>query len=134
MSEMDYDSKFKTGTEVLQKLFENGKSPLSEQFIRWKMWSRWEEIVGSTLAKSCEPVGLQWGNLIIWVPHSTVLQQMQFLKTNILQAVQKAYPQLKVKDIRFTLDRKQVPKDYDSKNQAQKFISKMSSEKDPRKK
>lgn len=126
---MDYDPKFKTGTEVLQKLFENGKSPLSEQFIRWKMWSRWEEIVGSTLAKATEPVGLQWGTLIIWVPHSTVLQQMQFLKPNILQAVQKAYPQLKVKDIRFTLDRKQTPKDGENKENAQKFISKMGQKK-----
>ena len=125
MREEDFDPKFKSGTEVLQKLFENGKSPLSEQFIRWKMWSRWEEIVGSTLAKSTEPVGLQWNTLIIWVPHSTVLQQMQFLKANILQAVQKAYPQLKVKDIRFTLDRKQMPKDEQGRNQAQSFVSKM---------
>lgn len=125
MSDMDYDPKFKSGTEVLQKLFENGKSPLSEQFIRWKMWSRWEEIVGSTLAKSTEPVGLQWNTLIIWVPHSTVLQQMQFLKGNILAAVQKAYPQLKVKDIKFTLDRKQIPKDDASREKAQAFVSKM---------
>lgn len=125
MRDEDYDPKFKSGTEVLQKLFENGKSPLSEQFIRWKMWSRWEEIVGSTLAKSTEPVGLQWNTLIIWVPHSTVLQQMQFLKNNILTAVQKAYPQLKVKDIRFTLDRKQTPKDEQGRQQVQSFVSKM---------
>ncbi len=126
---MDYKAKFKSGTEVLQNLFENGKSPLSEQFIRWKMWSRWEEVVGSTLAKSCEPVGMQWGNLIIWVPHSTVLQQMQFLKDNILQAVQKAYPQLNVRDIRFTLDRKNVPRDDKTKSQAHIFVSKMSRKK-----
>ncbi|MFN8792203.1 MAG: DUF721 domain-containing protein [Bdellovibrionales bacterium] len=125
MSDMDYDAKFKSGTEVLQKLFENGKSPLSEQFMRWKMWSRWDEIVGSTIAKSCEPVGFQWGALILWVPHSTVLQQMQFLKPNILQAVQKAYPQMQIKEIRFTLDRKQTPREGDAKDKAQQFVQKM---------
>jgi len=124
MSEMDYDPKFKSSTELLQKLFENGKSPLSEQFIRWKMWSRWDEVVGATIAKSTEPVGLQWKTLIIWVPHSTVMQQMLFLKSNILLAVQKAYPQLQIQDIRFTLDRKQTPKSGEEKDKAQSFLQK----------
>jgi predicted nucleic acid-binding Zn ribbon protein len=125
MRDEDYNSKFKSGTELLQGLFESGKNPLSEQFIRWKMWSRWEEIVGPTLAKSTEPVGWQWNTLLIWVPHSTVMQQMQFLKQNILQAVQKAYPQLAIKDVRFTLDRKQTPKDGVAKEEAQHFIRMM---------
>ena len=125
MAEQDYDPKFKTGTEVLQGLFENGKSPLSEQFLRWKMWARWEEIVGSTLSKSCEPVGLQWGTLIIWVPHSTVMQQMMFLKENILQAVQKSFPQMKIKEVKFTLDRKGMSTREDDRNPAKDFVNKM---------
>ncbi len=129
MSDQDYDPKFKTGIEVLQGLFENGKSPLSAQFLRWKMWSRWEEIVGSTLSKSCEPVGLQNDVLIIWVPHSTVMQQMVFLKENILAAVRKSFPQMKIKDIRFTLDRKNMPRQTDQKQQAKNFVQSMSRKK-----
>ena len=125
MSDQDFDPKFKTGTEVLQGLFENGKSPLSEQFLRWKMWARWEEIVGSTLSKSCEPVGLQWGVLIIWVQHSTVMQQMMFLKENILIAVRKAYPQMKIKDVKFTLDRKGMTTREEEKIQAREFVNQM---------
>lgn len=129
MADEDYESKFKTGTEVLQKIFESGSSPLSEQFIRWKMWSKWDQIVGPTLAKQTEPVGLQWNTLWIWVPHSTVLQQMTFLKENILLAVKKAYPQLKVQEIRFTLDRKLTPKSDEGKQKTQDFIAKMSGKK-----
>ena len=125
MADQDYDPKFKSGTEVLQGLFENGKSPLSEQFLRWKMWARWEEIVGSTLSKSCEPVGLQWGVLVIWVPHSTVMQQMIFLKENILIAVRKAFPQMKIKDIKFTLDRKDMPQTDESRSGAKSFVQQM---------
>lgn len=126
MADQDFDPKFKTGTEVLQGLFENGKSPLSEQFLRWKMWAHWEEIVGSTLSKSCEPVGLQWGVLVIWVPHSTVMQQMMFLKENILLAVKKAFPQMQVKDVKFTLDRKAVPTRDRERSQAKNFVKRMS--------
>ncbi len=125
MADQDFDPKFKTGTEVLQGLFENGKSPLSEQFLRWKMWARWEEIVGSTLAKSCEPVGLQWGVLIIWVPHSTVMQQMMFLKENILLAVRKTFPQVKIKEVKFTLDRKGLSTHEDKRTQAKQFVKQM---------
>jgi hypothetical protein len=125
MSDQDYDPKFKSGTEVLQGLFENGKSPLSGQFLRWKMWARWEEVVGTTLAKSCEPVGLQWNTLIIWVPHPTVMQQMMFLKENILRAVQKAYPQMGIKDVRFTTDRKGLTNKEDEKMQARAFVEKI---------
>ncbi len=125
MADQDYDPKFKTGTEVLQGLFENGKSPLSEQFLRWKMWARWEEIVGSTLSKSCEPVGLQWGVLIIWVQHSTVMQQMMFLKENILLAVRKAYPQMQIKDVKFTMDRKGMTTKEEEKIQAREFVKQM---------
>jgi hypothetical protein len=126
MADEDFENKFKTGTEVLQKLFEGGKSPLSQQFIRWKMWSKWEQVVGPTLAKQTEPVGLQRSTLWIWVPHSTILHQMTYLKDNILQAVQKSYPQLKVTEIRFTLDRKQTPTQQDPREKAQAFIKKMS--------
>lgn len=125
MADQDYDPKFKTGTEVLQGLFEDGKSPLSEQFLRWKMWARWEEIVGSTMSKSTEPVGLQRGVLIIWVPHSTVMQQMMFLKENILLAVRKAFPQMNVKDVKFTLDRKGMSTREDEKTQARDFVKQM---------
>jgi hypothetical protein len=125
MADEDFENKFKTGTEVLQKLFEGGNSPLSQQFIRWKMWSKWDQVVGPTLAKQTEPVGLQRSTLWIWVPHSTVLHQMTFLKDNILQVVQKAYPKLKVTEIRFTLDRKQTPQAQDPRDKAQAFIKKM---------
>jgi hypothetical protein len=129
MADQDYDPKFKTGTEVLQGLFENGKSPLSEQFLRWKMWARWEEIVGSTLSQSCEPVGLQRGVLIIWVPHSTVMQQMMFLKENILLAIRKAFPQMNVQDVKFTLDRKGMSTREDEKIQARNFVKKIEKKK-----
>lgn len=68
------------GGEVMRSLFEGGRSPLSEQFLRWKLWGRWKEYVGPTIAENSEPVGLVRGVLYIWVKHSVWMQQMVFFE------------------------------------------------------
>lgn len=101
--------KLSLGSEVLQSLFENGKSPLSEQFMRWKLWAKWEEVVGPTIAKNTEPVGFQRGMLYVWVRNSTWMQQMIFLKDPIRDTINQKFENNFVKYIKFTLDRREVP-------------------------
>ncbi len=97
------------GSEVLQSLFENGKSPLSEQFMRWKLWAKWEEVVGTTIAKNAEPVGLHRGVLYVWVRNSTWMQQMIFMKDHIRENINRKFDNNFVKYIKFTLNRHEVP-------------------------
>lgn len=101
--------KLSVGSEVLQSLFENGKSPLSEQFMRWKLWAKWEEVVGPTIAKNAEPVGFQRGTLYVWVRNSTWMQQMIFMKDPMRETINKKFENNFVKYIKFTLDRRDVP-------------------------
>lgn len=101
--------KLSLGSEVLQSLFENGKSPLSEQFMRWKLWAKWEEVVGPTIAKNAEPVGFQRGVLYVWVRNSSWMQQMIFMKDQIRDTINQKFDNNFVKYIRFTLDRHEVP-------------------------
>ncbi|MBO9665261.1 MAG: DUF721 domain-containing protein [Bdellovibrio sp.] len=103
--------KLTLGSEVLQSLFENGKSPLSEQFMRWKLWAKWEEVVGPTIAKNAEPVGFQRGVLYVWVRNSAWMQQMIFLKDQIRDTINSKFENNFVKYIKFTLDRREVPQD-----------------------
>lgn len=104
-----YRSKMKSGSEVLQSLFENGKSPLSEQFLRWKLWAKWPEVVGETIAKNAEPVAFKNGVLFLWVKSSVWMQQMVFLREQIKTAINQKMDQKFVHTIRFTLDRRDVP-------------------------
>src|SRR3979411_304399 len=53
-----------SASKVLQTLLANGKSPLSDQFLRWKIWRFWPQIVGETLGAVCEPVGFERGRLL----------------------------------------------------------------------
>ena len=101
--------KLSIGSEVLQSLFENGKSPLSEQFMRWKLWAKWEEVVGPTIAKNAEPVGFNRGVLYVWVRNSTWMQQMIFMKDPMRETINKKFSANFVRMIKFTLDRREVP-------------------------
>jgi predicted nucleic acid-binding Zn ribbon protein len=109
MREQDPKSKFSLGSEVLQKLFESGNNPLSEQFMRWKLWARWSEFVGPTIAQNTEPVGFHRGTLYLWVRNSSWMQQLTFMRDHIQQTINKKMGKNFVKNIRFTLDRREVP-------------------------
>ncbi|MES3037389.1 MAG: DUF721 domain-containing protein [Bdellovibrionota bacterium] len=107
--ELDFKTRFANGSEVLQSLFEDGKSPLSEQFIRWKMWAQWKDFVGPFVAEQTEPVGLYKGTLWVWVRHSTWMQQMLFVKREIIDNVNTKLKRNFINEVKFTLDRREVP-------------------------
>lgn len=100
-----------TGSEVLQALFENGKSELSVQFIRWKLWKKWSEFVGPSMAAVSEPVGYQRGVLYVWVSNSAWMQQLVFMREHMRDAINKKLEQEYVREVRLTMDKKSVPRD-----------------------
>ena len=122
MDEIDYKSKFSLSGEVLQRLFENGKSPLSEQFFRWKLWARWQEVVGPTMAKYAEPVGFYRGTLWVWVQNSSWMTQMTFLKEDLKKNISQKMNSNLVREIKFTLDRREVPVDAIDQSKIRDFI------------
>lgn len=113
------------GSEVLQSLFENGKSPMSDQFIRWKLWARWEEIVGQTMGENTEPVWYDRGTLYLWVKSSTWMQQLIFFQGHIRVKVNKYLHRDFVKVIKFTLDRRSVPGSNQGDQHLRDYVSKL---------
>lgn len=99
------------GSEVLQALFENGKTDLSVQFIRWKLWKKWSEYVGPTMGQASEPVGYHRGILYVWVKNSAWMQQLVFMREPMKETINKKLKQNYVYEIRLTMDRKSVPAD-----------------------
>ena len=96
-------------SNVLQSVLGNGKSALSDQFLRWKIWRMWSQIVGPTLGKFCEPVGYERGRLIIWVKSSARMQEIRFFEATLKDKVNQHVGRDWVTHIRFTLDRRGVP-------------------------
>ncbi|WP_413289019.1 DUF721 domain-containing protein [Bdellovibrio sp. HCB337] len=130
MREQDPKSKFSLGSEVLQRLFESGNSPLSEQFMRWKLWARWGEFVGPTVAQNTEPVGFYRGTLYLWVRNSSWMQQLTFMKDPIQHAINQKLGRQFIKNIRFTLDRREVPNQQAAQQEFKNVISKIAPEND----
>lgn len=109
-------------SKVLQGLLANGKSPLSDQFLRWKIWRFWPQIVGETLARMCEPVGFDRRCLYIWVKSSARLQEIRFFEETLKTKVNEHVGSEWVRRIRFTLDRHGVPQAEEMSPEFKKFL------------
>lgn len=96
-------------SNVLQALLSQGKSPLKDSFIRWKLWRYWPEIVGPSVAAGCAPVEIKRGCLLIWAKSSAQLQDLHFISDAIKLKVNKFLGAPSVRSIRFTLDENRVP-------------------------
>ena len=101
--------KLDTSADVLQSLLQNSKSPLSDQFQRWKLWLKWNDVVGESIAKNTQPVDYRRGTLFIWVKSSTWLHHMSFISGPLKDKVNEYMGREWVERISFTLDRKSVP-------------------------
>lgn len=128
MDEFDPKAKFSASSEVLQRLFEDGKSPLSGPFLRWKLWMKWREVVGDSIADSTEPVGYQRGCLWLWVKNSAWMQQMTFMREDIRATINRKMGVEFVQTLRFTLDRREVPRDAADQDEIRRVIAKVAPE------
>lgn len=111
-------------SSVLQSLFQNSKSPLSEQFVRWKVWNSWEEVVGKEIGKHTLPVGYNKKRLYIWVSNAARMQEMTFLVRPIMNKINTFCGEKWVKSIQFTLDRKSVARPQETSQDLRDFLSK----------
>jgi predicted nucleic acid-binding Zn ribbon protein len=113
--------------DVLQSLLQSSKSPLSEQFTRWRLWHKWDEVVGSEIAKNSMPVSYLNGTLYVWVNSAPRMQEMTFLVREIRQKINQFAGKAWITSIRFTLDRKTVPTVQDSEAGVGEFLNKPAS-------
>lgn len=120
------DGKLIDSSTVLQRLFENGKSPLSAQFLRWKLWGRWKDFVGPAIAQQTDPVGYLDGTLYVWVSNATWMQHLTFIRSEMKTNINAKLGRSFVHEIRFTLDRRQVPRV--DETDLQETISKLANE------
>lgn len=117
--------------EVLQGLFENGNSPLKGPFLRWKLWKKWPEFVGSSIAAVSEPVGFRNGTLVIWVKNSSWMQQMIFIKEQLKETLNTKLGTQEIQGIQLTLTRNLVPLDEGERKELSKIIGRVSTELEP---
>jgi len=66
-----------------------------------RVWDIWEKAVGETIAENTRPAAFKGDLLIVNATSSSWLQQLRFLKTEIIQKVNQGLGNVSVKDIKF---------------------------------
>jgi hypothetical protein len=61
----------------------------------------WREAAGATLASQCRLGAVRRGELEVIVAHSTLVQELTFLRDDLLAKLQERHPEQKLKKIRF---------------------------------
>jgi hypothetical protein len=69
----------------------------------YSIWGAWKEIVGESVALHAQPHSIQNHILFIHVSHSTWIQQLQFLKSTLLEKINSFLGEPLIQDIRFKL-------------------------------
>jgi hypothetical protein len=73
------------------------------------IWRAWEEIVGKSLALHAQPRSIHNRILFINVSHSTWIQQLQFLKSTLIEKINAYLGEYLIEDIRFKLGKISPP-------------------------
>jgi hypothetical protein len=89
---------------------------LDFQLKVYSIWGAWEEIVGESLARQAQPRSVRNRILFLDVSHPTWVQQLQFLKPNLLEKLNAFLGEPILKDIRFRLGKISPPLPPPSRN------------------
>ncbi len=74
---------------------------LTKKFRQYRIWEIWQEIVGPQIAHNSQPLKWQGNTLIVKVRHASWMQELSFLRSNIIEKIKLAIPGINIKDIRF---------------------------------
>lgn len=82
------------------------------------------------MAQNTEPVGFYRGTLYLWVRNSSWMQQLTFMKEPIQKTINQKLGHSFIKNIRFTLDRREVPGQNENQQEFKNLIAKIAPESD----
>lgn len=77
--------------------------PSAGRLAEYRVWEVWEEAVGAAVARKARPQRIRNGKLFVITSNSTYLQELQFAKARIKEAVNQRLGAAVVKDIFFVL-------------------------------
>lgn len=92
-----------SAAEILSALLSH--LPIAGRLHEYRIWEVWEEAVGEAVARKARPSKIQNGKLFVTVSNSVYLQELQFSKLRLKEAVNRQLGTPVVKDIFFVVGR-----------------------------
>lgn len=87
--------------DILGELFHDLK--IEDRMAYAQLYKAWRHAVGEQISRNTHPVGVRGGILFVNVASSVWMQQLAFLKQEILEKLTKDTAVMKLKDIRFKI-------------------------------
>jgi predicted nucleic acid-binding Zn ribbon protein len=101
MDDQDKRSDFVHIGNILENVL---KSYRTEADFRLKaVWRLWDAAVGEAIAQNAQPAACKGNLLIVHVTNSTWIHQLQFLKKDLISALNAALGQSLLADIKFKI-------------------------------
>ena len=86
---------------VIRDMLKNNRLETDTSLIR--VWDVWEEAVGEAIAANTRPAAFKGHLLIVHATSSSWIQQLRFLKPEIIQKINHALGDVLVNDIKFKI-------------------------------
>lgn len=80
-----------------------GNLPVKERVKEYGLWKVWDKLAGEAVSRHCQPERLKDGILFLKVDSPVWMQQLQFLKSLIIEKVNGFMKENAVKDVRFQI-------------------------------
>lgn len=88
-------------SSILQKAIE--LSRLGINLDAHRLWRQWEDVVGPSIARNARPEAIKGGLLLVNVTSAPWMQQLQFLKAELIEKVNESFGREVVNEIRFRI-------------------------------
>lgn len=85
--------------EILAQLF--GRKEYRTKSAQYQLWECWGEIVGAQIAAQAQPLRMQGTTLIVGVTSSTWLQELTYLRPELLAKIQLRIDPTLIRELRF---------------------------------
>ena len=95
--------------DFLKKLLDKNEVTLNNNYNSF--FKSWDKIAGEPLSAYSKVIDISRNQLIVQVDHPGWMQMFQFKERKILKEIQKNYPELKIKALKFILADKKVEKE-----------------------
>src|SRR2546422_1539878 len=99
MATRTHNAAWQSAAEILHALLPH--LPIAGRLHEYRIWEVWEETVGEAIARKARPSKIQNGKLFVTVSNSVYIQELQFHKLRLKDAVNRRLGTAVVKDIFF---------------------------------
>ncbi|MDY6863933.1 MAG: DUF721 domain-containing protein [Thermodesulfobacteriota bacterium] len=102
---MDCKGRKSSGIEPIGKILKRyfNRSDLLKKLDSYEVFLRWDDIVGDKIAAHAKPYRIKGNTLWVVVSNSVWLQELTFLKKEIVKQIQIKLQEKKIKEIYFVL-------------------------------